>query len=459
MRSLRGRLTLWITVVVGVLLTLAGLVAARDVDRSERAALDERLVRTAELSGATALEAVQRELPTADDRLDAVLSATRTSLRLTLGGTALVRTGDPVPTHSHLPKGLSSFRSEGVNYRAYVSNLRDPSLGGLARLELTTRLTSLEQRQNSLRNRLLLIGLLALLLAAAGVFVAGGVVLRPLRRLRSVAERIAGEEDLGQRVPADRGPSETRALATALNAMLARLSRSAADRERAIEATRRFAADAGHELRTPMTSIQARLSALARHPDEPPERRTEMAEEALEQQRRAVTLLDGLQALARGDAAPALEPLDLADAVDAALVAARERHPTVRFAGDVPDGAITVDAWEPGLRALLDNLLENAARHGRDGGEVRVTVRGGDAPEVVVEDDGAGVPDGDRERIFEPFVRLGDHGEGSGLGLALVAQQARHHEASITVDSSSALGGARFTVRFQRRRGVEPAPA
>jgi signal transduction histidine kinase len=455
MRSLRGRLTLWITVVLALVLALAVLVAARDVDRSERAALDERLVRTAQLSGGTALEAVQQALPTADERLDAVLSATRTSLRLTLGGTSLVNTGDPVPPHRHLPKGLSSFRSGGVNYRAYVSDLRDPSLGGLARLELTTRLTALEQRQNSLRNRLLLIGLIALLLAAAGAFVAGGVVLRPLRRLRSAAERIAGEEDLGQRVPADRGPTETRGLATALNAMLARLSRSAADRERAIEATRRFAADAGHELRTPMTSIQARLSALARHPDEPPERRTEMAEEALEQQRRAVTLLDGLQALARGDAAPALEPLDLADAVDAALAAARDRHAAVRWTSDVPDGAMAVDAWEPGLRSLLDNLLENAARHGRTGGEVRVTLRGGDAPEILVEDDGPGVPGADRARIFEPFVRLQDDGLGSGLGLALVAQQARHHGADIVVDSAPELGGARFTVRFAAARRTD----
>jgi signal transduction histidine kinase len=454
MRSLRGRLTLWITVVLAAVLALAGLLAARDVDRSERAALDERLVRTAELSSTTALEAVQQELPSADDRLDAVLSATRTSLRLTLGGTALVETGDPVPRHRRLPKGLSSFRSGGVNYRAYVSDLRDPSLGGLARLELTTRLTPLEQRQDSLRNRLLLIGLLALLLAAAGAFVAGGVVLRPLGRLRSAAERIAGEEDLGQRVEADRGPTETRALAAALNAMLARLSRSAADRERAIDATRRFAADAGHELRTPLTSIQARLSALARHPNEPPERRTEMAEEALEQQRRAVGLLDGLQALARGDAAPALEPLDLADAADAALAGARERHPAVRWSAEVPDGAVLVDAWEPGLRSLLDNLLENAARHGRPGGEVRVTVRGGDAPELVVEDDGNGVPEPDRARIFEPFVRLGDEGEGSGLGLALVAQQARHHGAAITVDASPALDGARFAVRFARHPGA-----
>jgi signal transduction histidine kinase len=456
MRSLRARLTLGITAVLAAVLVLAGWLAARDVDRSEREALDDRLVRTAELSGATALEAVQEEVPTADDRLDAVLSATRTSLRLLLGEAPLVETGDPPPRHRRLPKGLSTFESGGVRYRAYVSDLRDPSLGGLARLELTTRLTALEERQDRLRNRLVLIGLLALAVAAAAVFAAGGVVLRPLRRLRAATAEIAGEEDLGRRVDDQRGPTETRALASSFNAMLARLSRSASDRERAIEATRRFAADAGHELRTPLTSIQARLDALARHPDEPPERRTQMAGEALAQQRRVVALLDGLQALARGDAAPPLEPLDLADAVDAAVAAVRERHPGVAFTLDAPDEEVTVGAWPPGLRSLVDNLLENAARHG---GSVVVTV---DGRAIMVEDDGPGVPEAERARVFEPFVRLedepgagadgasarGDGASGSGLGLAIVAQQARHHGASVELDASPRLGGARFTLRF-----------
>src|SRR5918998_6172116 len=99
MRSLRARLTLGLTVVLAGVLVVAGVLAARDVERSEREALDDRLVRTAELSGATALEAVQEEVPSADDRLEAVLRATRTSLRLTLGGTPLLETGDPPPRH------------------------------------------------------------------------------------------------------------------------------------------------------------------------------------------------------------------------------------------------------------------------------------------------------------------------------------------------------------------------
>src|SRR3954468_305284 len=118
MRSLRGRLTLWITAVLAAVLALAGVLAAHDVDRSERAALDDRLMRTAQLSGPSALEAVQKELPSADKRLDAVLTATGTSLRLTLGGTALVETGEAVPAHGRLPKGFSSFSSGGVGYRA-----------------------------------------------------------------------------------------------------------------------------------------------------------------------------------------------------------------------------------------------------------------------------------------------------------------------------------------------------
>ena len=101
----------------------------------------------------------------------------------------------------------------------------------------------------------------------------------------------------------------------------------------------------------------------------------------------------------------------------------------------------------------MDNLLENAARHGRPEGEVRVSLHDGPAPELVVEDDGPGVAEADRERIFAPFVRLGEEEHGSGLGLALVAQQAHHHGATVEVDRSERLGGARFAVRF----GAGPA--
>jgi two-component system, OmpR family, sensor histidine kinase PrrB len=277
-------------------------------------------------------------------------------------------------------------------------------------------------------------------------------VLRPLRRLRAVTASIADDEDLARRVPDASGPHELRSVARSFNAMLARLGRSAEDRERALAATRRFAADAGHELRTPLTSVQATLSALRRHPDLEDERRAAMLDDALVQQRRLVDLLDGLQALARGDAGPIEHaPVDLTELVDEVVTAAGARHPDVAVSAALPEAPVVVEGWEPGLRLVVENLVTNAVRHG--GARVRVTLEaagaGTGAPALSVDDDGPGVAEAERERIFAPFARIdGTDAPGSGLGLALVAQQVGHHGAALEVTRAPDLGGARFTIRF-----------
>ncbi|MDP9344859.1 MAG: HAMP domain-containing histidine kinase, partial [Actinomycetota bacterium] len=373
MRSLRGRLTAGVLLVVGVLLLAAGLVAAREVDSSQRAAFDDRLRRTAELSRATAAAAVNDAVPENDRRLDAVLTATASSLRLRLGSTILLDTGAPPPRRPLLPMGLHTFAAGGTRYRAYVTSLKDRDLGGLARLEVVSSLTSLEARESTLHRRLVLLALAALLATSVLVWLVTSLALRPLRRLRAITSSVAEDQDLTRRVPAG-GPAELRSLADSFNAMLARLGRSAEDRERALEATRRFAADAGHELRTPLTSVQATLSALGRHPDLDAERQSAMIADALSEQRRLVDLLDGLQALARGDAGP-LEhtQVDLADLVDELVTGAAARNPDLLVRAELPDDPTLVEGWEPGLRLLIGNLVTNAVRHGRAGGEVRVT--------------------------------------------------------------------------------------
>ena len=452
MRSLRGRLTLGITLVLAIVLAGAGLVVSRYVDRSERAALDDRLASIVELSRQTALAAVERELPSRDQRLDNVLSATGTSLRLLLDGRELPAFGRPPPPgRPRTRDGFHTFDAGGERYRSYTIRLE--ALGGLARLEVTTRLTPTERKLSELNRRLLAFGAAALLLAALGVWFAADVILRPLRRLRRATAGIAGTGDLDRRVPGDVGPAELRSLAASFNEMLARLGRSAADRERALAATRRFTADAGHELRTPLTSVQANLSALSRHPGMPAAQRAEMVQDALAENRRLVALLDGLQGLARGEATPVLErsEVDLADVVAVSLAAARPRHPGVTWTCELPDEPVLVHGWEPGLRIVVDNLVQNAARHG--GGAVAVTLTGGPSgggAELLVDDDGPGVAERERERIFEPFVRVdGVTAPGSGLGLALVGQQVRAHGARIEVGESP-LGGARFSVCFAR---------
>jgi signal transduction histidine kinase len=445
MRSLRGRLTLGITLMLAVVLAGSGVVVSRYVDRSERAALDDRLKRTVELSRETALVALDRELPDPDPRLDDVLSATSTSLRLLVEGRELPVFGRPPPPGRPASRiGLRTFQAGGERYRAYTVSL--DALGGIGRLEATTRLAPVESKLSDLNRRLVGFGLAALLVAALGVWFAADLLLRPLRRLRAATAAIASTEDLDRRVPGGDGPAELRSLAASFNEMLARLGRSAADRERALAATRRFTADAGHELRTPLTSVQANLSALGRHPEMSDAQRAEMVADALAENRRLVDLLDGLQALARGDLAP-LEPsdVDFADLVAVSLAAARPSHPQVTWSCELPDESVVLRGWEPGLRLLVDNLLQNAARHG--GGSVAVTLSG-DGPALFVDDDGGGVAEGERERIFEPFVRAnGTTTPGSGLGLALVSQQVRAHGATISVGESP-LGGARFGVRF-----------
>jgi two-component system sensor histidine kinase PrrB len=450
MRSLRGRLTFGITVVLAVVLAGAGIMVSRYVDRSERSGLDDSLKRTAALSRDTSIDALQSAVPPSDPRLDNVLSANGTTLRLIVGSTVIRESGRRAPSKV-IPRadGLRTFTVGGRSFRSYITSVPVSGLGGLARFEVTRPLGPVERKLTALDRRLAGFGVAALLLGGLASWLFASLLLRPLRRLRAATSRIAGTEDLDQRVRGDDGPSELRSLAASFNDMLARLGRSAADRERALSATRRFTADAGHELRTPLTSVQATLSALSRHPDIPVAQRTELVDDALSEHRRLVKLLDGLQAMARGDLAPgAVGDVDLAEVVAASLDQATSRHPAVTWSSSLPDGPVWVHGWEPGLRLVADNLLENAARHGRAGGGTVRTVVSADGPALIVEDDGPGIAEDERERIFEPFVRVGNGDvPGSGLGLALVAQQARAHGAVVEVGSSD-LGGARFGVRF-----------
>ena len=130
----------------------------------------------------------------------------------------------------------------------------------------------------------------------------------------------------------------------------------------------------------------------------------------------------------------------------ALVVKAAIRHPDATITFEGPE-AVGIAGWSDGLRLLIDNLLDNAVRHGRPDVRVAVvlTVDDGTA-RLVVDDDGPGIPAAERQRVFERFVRgSGTRAPGSGLGLALVAQQAAVHGGSARIDASP-LGGARVVV-------------
>jgi signal transduction histidine kinase len=363
-------------------------------------------------------------------------------VQVAYGDEVVAREGD-VPDRAPAPPGREGFATveiDGTGWRSLTIALGGPDD---ARFQALATLAPVEERVASTRRLIVLIGLLALALTGLAAWFFSSLAVRPLARLQAGAERVTNAEDLSTPLP-DEGPDEVRSLAGTLNGMLARLQASTA-------ATRRFAADAGHELRTPLTSLRANLDALARNPDLPEAERAALLRESSAEQDRIVHLLEGLQALARGEAADALprEDVELGDLVDAALYGARRRHPGVTFAlreHDV-DPPATVHGWANGLRLVVDNLLENAALHG--GGRVDVDLfRDGARWLLRVADDGPGIPQGERERLLEPFARGRDTtARGTGLGLAIVAQQVGLHGGELRL-GDSALGGLAVDVRL-----------
>jgi two-component system, OmpR family, sensor histidine kinase PrrB len=307
-------------------------------------------------------------------------------------------------------------------------------LPGGGMLQAAARMDGIQARSRRLRRIVAVVAALALIATALAAAALVRLALAPLGRLRAAADQVAETADLGVRVPADDGPEEVRELAGDLNAMLERLGASAAEREAALAAARRFAADAGHELRTPLTSLEANLASDSK-------------DAARADARRLGALVEQLQALARGEAgAPAApEDVDVAEVVDSALAGLRVRHPSLSAELDAPEPGPVVRGDAEGIRMLVDNLLENAARHGRPNGKVEAIVEApsGGGVRIVVNDDGPGIPPDEREAVLERFARgRGARGPGSGLGLAIASTQAQRHGGTLQLGDSP-LGGAR----------------
>jgi len=229
-------------------------------------------------------------------------------------------------------------------------------------------------------------------------------------------------------------------LATTMNSMLDRLD-SAQDRQR------RFASDAAHELRSPLASMAAHLDVDQAHPETADPERT--ATHLRSELTRLQELVEDLMLLGRseGGDAGSHRLVDLDDVLDTAFSSIDLDGVDV---GRPPPTGIQVRGEPRQLERLFTNLLSNGVRHAHR--RIGIAI-GNTGPDVVVtvDDDGAGVPAPDQEKIFERFVRLDearnrDDG-GSGLGLALAREIGRQHGGDVTCDASP-LGGARFVVRL-----------
>ncbi len=246
-------------------------------------------------------------------------------------------------------------------------------------------------------------------------------------------------------------------LAAALITLLV-TSRALVPIREGFEAQRRFVADASHELRTPAALIRANAEVLEREGLVAGDGRELVADIIGEADRLGGLVGDMLQLAAWDDTSMAITPVDLdvaevaRDTARGASALAAERG--VRMAVDAP-GPATASADRARLVQLLLILVDNAIDHSPAGGTVRVAVRpSGQAVVVTVEDDGPGIPEADRARVFEPFTRLPGttrHGSGgTGLGLAIARRITDAHGARIEAGASPG-GGARMTVTLTAR--------
>ncbi|MFC5247659.1 sensor histidine kinase [Streptomyces nigrescens] len=273
----------------------------------------------------------------------------------------------------------------------------------------------------------MLVGLPLLLVVVAGVtWLVTRRALRPVEGIRGEMAAITASTDLSRRVPVPSSKDEIGRLARTTNETLAAL-------ESSVERQRRFVADASHELRSPIASLRTQLEVGVAHPellDVPG-----AVEDTVRLQRLAADLL----LLARLDAGerPAGARVDLAAMVrEESSQRVADRIP-VR-AGELASAEVAGSRGQ--LGRVLGNLLDNAQRHAVSSVRVAV-VREGEWAVLRVEDDGPGVPESERERIFERFVRLDDararDDGGAGLGLAIARDVAVRHGGSLAVRTGS----------------------
>jgi two-component system, OmpR family, sensor kinase len=446
--SLRRRVTLWSLAILTAVLVLLVLVtdvlfatqSNRDlqVTLQDRARLAEQLAR----QGAGPRELVARvETPTVKVRL--------TTPRGEVFGSA------------EEPPGPPRGRSRSV-YRVGDDLVGQRRLSNGSQLLLVAEGDAVSAAQRRLRRLLVIVGLGALAVTALIMVGTVRVALAPLDAMTAVANSIA-RGHRGRRLAPERTDTELGRTARAFDDMLDALEgaeRQARDAEAnarsSEERTRRFVADAAHELRTPIAGVQAAAEAvLQAGPAGDVEERERMQLLLVREARRAGRLVEDLLSLARIDAGLDLhrEPVDLLALAQTEADRTRLLAPEVTV--DVAGEPVLVPADPQRIAQVLANLLDNARRHTPSGGRIGVSVtRSGPWAQLSVADTGPGVAPADRERIFDRLVRLdaarsrsAAGGDGAGLGLAIARGIARAHGGELRcVEPPAGAQGALFVL-------------
>jgi signal transduction histidine kinase len=302
--------------------------------------------------------------------------------------------------------------------------------------------------------RALLIGTPLLLLVLAGaIWLVVGTTLRPIAELRRGAQDVT-RTGRPRALPVPEARDEVHSLALTLNDMLSRLG-EAQERQRGL------VSDTAHELRSPIASIRAQLEVALDHPDTQDWRQT--ASDVLQDTLRLAALAEDLLVLARlderGGRPIAHQVVDLSALAAGEVSRYDDARVPVLVSGAEPC-AVTGDA--DGLRRMLGNLIDNAARYAASRVEVAVSMAGPWA-RLTVTDDGPGLSPPDAERAFGRFTRLdnarsrdGEGEGGAGLGLAIVRATAQAHGGSASLEDAEP--GLRAVVLLPAAQQRSPTP-
>jgi two-component system, OmpR family, sensor kinase len=345
-----------------------------------------------------------------------------------------------VPMHAASKIGFSDVELSGDKWRIF-SLVSEGRIIQAAQPASSRAEASLDMAMRMLLPLAILIPALALL-----AWFAVKKSLKPLTNVTSEVE----QRDAATMAPLDINsvPEEIRPLLIALNSLLGRL-------ESSIASPRRFVADAAHELRTPLTALALQVDLVEQADN--PEERNEAIEKLRAGIKRSSHLVSQLLALARQEpeVQRSLKRIDLGALVkqvtDDFSALAKFINISIRVEVEQP---LMIDGDEEGLKAVVGNLVDNAIRYMTDGGEVWVSLETRNRNAILkVMDTGPGIPEEDRERIFERFYRIpGKDVTGSGLGLSIVKQIVLRHGAYIQVTRGNEGKGATFIIAFDLPR-------
>jgi signal transduction histidine kinase len=351
-----------------------------------------------------------------------------------------------VPNSIVLPKLADGYANTSINNVEY--RVRTFSVGA-ASIALGAPLAETQRRISELHWRVLIIcGGVIIGTVLVGWFFSL-IMIDPFRLLAQQARAINAQSK-PEEVQV-RGVSEAVEIGEAVEGMLARIGDEQARTKAALESARDFAAVASHELRTPLTAMRTNLEVLSTLELEPEDRK-EVIGDTVRTQSRIEATLTALERLAQGELTTAADfvPFDITELLDRAAHDAERTYPDLRVSL-VPSPAVLMVGLPVGLRLVIDNAIANAVKHG-GATEVRLAVASSaDGVRVTVDDNGTGVPESERIAVFDRFARGSTASRsGSGLGLALVAQQAELHGGTAAL-ATSTLGGAQLVLQLTGR--------